>query len=84
MTSNYSTIEVERENNSVKNVNVTFNKPRIYTMLYLTYRLLYCRGHIQMTSNYCTIDMETENNKVINVNVTYNTPRIYTTLSLIY
>ena len=37
MTSNCSTIEVETENNSVKNVNVTFNTSRIYTTLYLAY-----------------------------------------------
>ena len=33
MTNNYSTIEVERENNSVKNVNVTYNTLRIYTII---------------------------------------------------
>ena len=31
---------------------------------YNTYRLLNCRGHIQMTSNYSTIDMLKENNRV--------------------
>ena len=36
MTSNYSTIEVEKENNRVKNVNITFNTLRIYTTLYIT------------------------------------------------
>ena len=69
---------METENNKVKNVNVTFNKLRIYTTLYLTYRLLYCKGHIQMTSNCSTIEVERENNRVKNVNVKYNTPRFYT------
>ena len=78
MTSNYSTIDMETENNSVKDVNVTFSIHRIYTTLYLAYRLLNCKGHIHMTSNYSKIDMETENISVKNVNVTYNTPGIYT------
>ena len=31
MTSNYSTIDLEKENNRVKNVNVTFDMPVLYT-----------------------------------------------------
>ena len=52
MTSNYCTIDMETENNEVKNVNVTYNTPRIYATLQLTYLQLYCKGHIQMTGNY--------------------------------
>ena len=68
MTINYSTIDVETENIRVKNVNVTFNTVRIYTTLFDTYLLLYCKGHIQMTNNYSTINVETENSRVKNVN----------------
>ena len=57
MTSNYSTIDVEKENNRVKNVNFTFSTHRIYITLYHTYQLLNCKGHIQMTSNYSIIDV---------------------------
>ena len=32
----------------------------ISNTLYLTYELIYCKGHIQMTSNYSTIDVEGE------------------------
>ena len=39
MTSNYRTIDVEEENNRVKNVNVTINILRIYTTLYNIYQL---------------------------------------------
>ena len=56
MTSIHSTIDVEKANNRVKNVNVTFNMLRIYTRLYYTYRLLYCEGHIQMTNSYSKKD----------------------------
>ena len=64
MTSNYSTIDVEKENNRVNNVNFTFNTLRTYITLNDTYLLLNCRGHIQMTSNYTTIVVEKENNRV--------------------
>ena len=49
-------------------------------ILYHTYWLLNCRGHIQMTSNYSTIDVEKENNRVKKVNFTFNTLRTYITL----
>ena len=62
------------------NVNITFNTPRIYIILYLTYWLLNCKGHIHMTRNYRTIGVKKENNKVKNVNVTFNTLRSYITL----
>ena len=45
MTSNYSTIDVEEENNRAKNDNTTFNILRIYTTLYNTYKILYFKGH---------------------------------------
>ena len=45
MTTNYSTIDAEKENNGVKNVNVTINTNRIYTTLYKTYKLIYFKGH---------------------------------------
>ena len=32
--------------------------------MYHTYRLLYCKGHIQMISNNSTINMETKNDTV--------------------
>ena len=47
-----------------KNVNVTSNTLRIYTKLYHTYQLLYCKGHIQITSNHNTIDVKKETNRV--------------------
>ena len=71
---------MKKENNRVKNVNITFNTLMIYTTLYHTYLLLYCKGHIQMISHYKIIDVETEKNRVKNVNVTFNTLKIYTTL----
>ena len=46
MTNNHSTIEVETENNIVKNVSVAFYTLRIYTTLNHTDLLLYCKGHI--------------------------------------
>ena len=45
MTSYYTTIDVEEENNRVRNVNVTINTLRIYITLYNTYHLLYFKGH---------------------------------------
>ena len=44
MTSNYSTIDVKKENNKVRNVKVTFNVLTISTTLYYIYLLLYCKG----------------------------------------
>ena len=64
MTSNHSIIDVEKENNEIKNVNITFNTLRTYTTLYHTYFLLYCKGHIQMTRDHTIIEVETENNGV--------------------
>ena len=64
MTSNYSTIDVEKENNRVNKCQLHFNTLRIYITLNHTYFLLNCRGHIQMTSNYSTIDVQKENNRV--------------------
>ena len=58
MSRSNSTINVEKENNRVKNVNVTFNTLRSYITLYHTYWLLNCKGHIHMTRNYSTIDVE--------------------------
>ena len=42
----------------VKNVNVKFNALKIYTTLYHAYKVLYCKGHIQMITNHSTIDVE--------------------------
>ena len=58
MTSTQSTIELESEEIEYKDVNVTFYILRIYTTLYHTYQLQYCKGHIQMTSDYSTIKVE--------------------------
>ena len=44
MTKNYNIIDVKKENDKVKNVNVTFNTLKIYTTLYHTYKLLYCKN----------------------------------------
>ena len=52
----------------------------ISTTLYLTYELLYCRGHIQMTSNYSTINVEGE--EIVYKNETPNS--IYLGLLLHY
>ena len=57
MTSHYSTINVEKENNKVKPI-----KLRIYITLYHTYTLLYYKGHIQMKSNHTTINVEKKTN----------------------
>ena len=58
MTSNYSRIELESEETEYKDVNVTFYILRIYTTLYHTYQLLYCKGQVQMASTYSTIEEE--------------------------
>ena len=34
---------------------------RNYTTLYNTYKLLYCKGHIQITSNHSNVNVETRN-----------------------
>ena len=64
MTRNYSTIDVEKGNNRVKYVNVTFNTLRSYITLYHTQKLLNYKGHIHMTRNCSTINVEKENNRV--------------------
>ena len=79
MTNNYSTIDVETENNRVKNVN-PHSIHLGFILQYIThYLLLYCKEHIQMTNNYSTIDVETENNRVKNASEIFNTLRINTT-----
>ena len=35
-----------------------WNTFRIYTTLYHTYQLLYCKGDVQITSGHSTINME--------------------------
>ena len=63
-----------------KIVKVTFSTLRIYTKLYQSYKLLYCKGHIQMTSNHNTIHVKKEKYRVKNCNITFNLLKIYTTL----
>ena len=72
MTSNYSTIDVEKENNRVKTFNVTFNKLRIYVTLYHTYPLLYYKEHIQMISNHTIKNVEKKTKSKQNVNIASN------------
>ena len=66
MKSNYSTTEVESEEIEYKYINVTFYILKIYTTLYHTYQLLYCKGHIYMRSNYSTIEEEADENEYKN------------------
>ena len=39
-------------------MSMSFNALKIYTTLYHTYKVLYCKGHIQMIRNHSTIDVE--------------------------
>ena len=48
-------------------------------MLYHTYKLLYCTGHIQMTSNYSAIEKECEEIGCKNENITFYILMISTT-----
>ena len=41
-----------------------WNMFRIYTTLYHTYQLLYCKGHIQITSSHSIINNGNKNNRV--------------------
>ena len=51
--------DVEKENNGVKMLmSHLINTLRIYTTLYHTYPLLYCKGHIHTKSNYSIIEVE--------------------------
>ena len=45
-------------------MNVAFNTLRMYITIYHTYRLLYCKEHIQITGNYSTINLKNKNNRV--------------------
>ena len=67
MTSHYSTIDVEKENNRVKPI-----KLRICITLYHTYPLLYYKGHIQIKSNHTTINVEKKTKGKQNVNIASN------------
>ena len=55
MTCNYSTIKVEGKEIEYKILNITSYIIGLSTILYHTYHLLYCTGHIQMINNYSTI-----------------------------
>ena len=59
MTSNYGNLHMETKKHSKQNDNIQFNTLRNYTTLYHTYKLLYCKGHIQMTSNNSNVNVET-------------------------
>ena len=58
---------------------------RIYTTLYHTYQLLYCKGHIQITSNHSII-INVEKSNRVNKNETLIEIhiRIYTILNCTY
>ena len=61
MTGDYSTIDVETENNRVKNylyfIQYTSNLYYNISNMHI-YQLCYYEGYIQMTGNYSTMDME--------------------------
>ena len=61
MTINHSNVIVETKKQlSKQNDNIEFNTLRNYIILYHTYRLLYCKGHIQITSNHSNGNAETD------------------------
>ena len=60
-----------------------WNSLRNYTTLKYTYRLLYCKGHIQITSNHSIINMK-KRNRVNKKTLDWNTLRNYTTLKYTY
>ena len=70
----------KQKKQSEQNNNIEFNTLRNYTTLYLTYRLLYCKGHIQMTSNHSNVNVETKRQSKQNNNIEFNRFRYYTTL----
>ena len=45
-----------------------------FILQYITYQLLYCKGHIQMTSNHSNVNVEIEKinkvNKITTLNLT--------------
>ena len=45
---------------SKQNDNIEFNTLKNCTTLYHTYRLLHCKGHIQITSNQSNVNVETD------------------------
>ena len=62
-----------------------FKTHRNYTAIYHTYRLLYCKGHIQMTNNHSNVNMETKkNNREDKMTIKFNALRNYTTLYQTY
>ena len=63
MTSNYSTIDVEEENNSVRKMSMSKSIFLGFILHYITLTN-YCivKDIIQMTSNYSTIDVEEKKN----------------------
>ena len=56
----------------------------IYTTLYQTYQLLYCKGHIQITNNHSNVNIETKNNRENKMTIKFNTLRNYTILYQTY
>ena len=61
MTSNHNTINVEikKKQENKQNDNTALLTLRSYDILYHTYFLLICKGHVQMTSQHITINVET-------------------------
>ena len=53
---------------------------KIYNTLYITYFLLYCKGHIQITSNDNTTKVERKQWSEQNHKITFNTLKIYITI----
>ena len=66
MRSNDRIMELDAEEIKYNIVNIALYILMISTTLYLSYRLLYWIGHIQMTSNYTTIEVEGEEIKYKN------------------
>ena len=54
----------KQKQQSEQNDKIPSNTIRIYITIYHTYRLLYCKEHIQMMSNDSTINVETKNNRI--------------------
>ena len=50
----------KKKQKSKENDNFEFNTLRNYITLYHTYRLLYCKGHIQITSDHSNVNVETK------------------------
>ena len=66
MINNYNTIDVKQKY-KVRNINDTFNTLRIYTTLYHTYKLLYCKDKSILDRNNGLKEMPTSHSILLDL-----------------